>query len=386
MRRIKILPFITLIMSLITVSAVFASSDETHDLVLKAGRGDTVANLELAKRLESGNGIEKNLGQASFYYHRAISFGKSEEASKRLDSLRSRYNAIEAQAKSGDVKAEYDFATILDADSAYENSYLRRNEPKSTEWYQHAARQGYRPAQKALAEVYARGERGKPDTEKSLYWYSSWAQSGSASDQLELAKLLGEYPFMLLKNKNELKEKWLTASANNGSSEGMLELGYFLRDERKNNTESFNWFLRSAKKGNNDGQFAVGMDLLHEGKKDEAVKWFEKSAENGSMWAQERLGEIYEEMEPVNPERALFWYQKAANQGYTYAAYRVCHYLHNGITVKKDATTAWAWCSIGADATPDSSNERDIIAKELSSSELKNAQKMYEKIKSALNN
>ncbi len=115
----------------------------------------------------------------------------------------------------------------------------------------------------------------------------------------------------------------------------MLQLGYFLRDKRKNNTESFNWFLRSAKKGNNDEQFVVGMVLLHEGRKDKAVKWFEKSAENGSMWAQERLGEIYEEMEPVNPERALFWYQKAANQGYTYAAYRVCHYLHNGITVKR---------------------------------------------------
>jgi len=116
-----------------------------------------------------------------------------------LDSLRSRYNAIESQAKSGDVKAEYDFATILDADSTYENSCLRRNETKSTELYQRAARQGYRPTQKALGEVYARGERGKPDTEKSLYWYSSWAQSGNASDQLELAKLLDEYPFMLLK-------------------------------------------------------------------------------------------------------------------------------------------------------------------------------------------
>ncbi|MGJ3448431.1 tetratricopeptide repeat protein [Enterobacter sp. PTB] len=382
----RIIPFMTLIMSLITTLAVFANSDETHKLVLKAGRGDAEANLELAKRLESGIGIEENLGQALFYYRRAIAFGKSEEASKRFEVLRGRYHEIETQAKSGDVKAEYDFATILDADSAYENSYPRRNEPKHTEWYQRAARQGYRPAQKALAAVYARGERGNPDTEKSLYWYSSWAQSGSASDQLELAKLLDEYPFMLLKNKNELKEKWLTASANNGSPEGMLQLGYFLRDKRKNDTESYNWFLNSAKKGNKDGQFAVGMVLLHEGKKDEAVKWFEKSAKNGSMWAQERLGEIYEEIESVNPERALFWYQKAANQGYTYAAYRVCHYLHNGITVKKDATTAWAWCSIGADATPDSSNERDIIAKELSSSELKNAKKMYEEMKSTLNN
>lgn len=379
------LPF-TLIMSLITVSAAFANSDEIHALGLKAARGDAAASLELAKRLESGDGTEKNLGQAIFYYRRAIHFGKSEEARKRFDALRSRYNEIEALAKSGDLKAQYDFATVLAADSGYEKFYPRRNEPKSTDWYQRAAKQGYRPAQKALAAVYARGERGKPDTEQSLHWYSTWAQSGSASDQLEFAKLLDNYPFLLLKNKNELKKKWLTDSANNGSPEGMLQLGYFLRDEEKNKRESFNWFLKSARKGNASGQFAVGMSLLHEGKTEEAVKWLEQSAKNGSMWAQERLGEVYEEMEPVNPERAFSWYQKAANQGHTYAAYRVCHYLHNGITVTKDAIAAWAWCSIGADATPDSSDERDIIAKELSSSELQKAQNMYEKLQSTFKN
>lgn len=382
----NILPFITLIMSLITVSGAFANSDEIHALGLKAGRGDASANLELAKRLESGDGTEKNLGQAIFYYRRAMHFGKSEEARKRFDALRSRYDEIEVLAKSGDLKAQYDFATILAADPDYENFYPRRNEPKSTDWYQRAAKQGYRPAQKALAAVYARGERGKPDTEQSLHWYSTWAQSGNASDQLEFAKLLDKYPFLLLKNKNELKKKWLTDSANNGSSEGMLQLGYFLRDEEKNEIESYNWFLKSAKKGNVSGQFAVGIRLLHEGKTEEAVKWLEQSAKNGSMWAQERLGEVYEEMEPVNPERAFSWYQKAANQGHTYAAYRVCHYLHNGITVTKDGIAAWAWCSIGADATPDSSDERDIIAKELSSSELQKAQKMYEKLQSTFKN
>lgn len=386
MKNHFLLPSVILIMSLITVSTAFAVSDEIHELGLKASRGDPAANLELAKRLESGNGIEKNLGQAYFYYSRAIHFGKSEEASKRFNALRSRYDEIEAQAKSGDVKAQYDFATILAADSDYENFYPRRNEPKSTDWFQRAAKQGYRPAQKALGAVYARGERGNPDTEQSLHWYSTWAQSGSASDQLEFATLLDEYPFMLLKNKNELKKKWLTDSANNGSPEGMLQLGYFLRSEEKNKAEAFNWFLKSAEKGNASGQFAVGLDLLQEGKKEEAVKWLEQSAKSGSMWAQERLGEIYEEMEPVNPERALFWYQKAANQGYTYAAYRVCHYLHNGITVTKDAVAAWAWCSIGTDATPDSSDERDIIAKELTSSELQQAQKIYEKLQSTLKN
>lgn len=175
MKKVNILSFITLIMSLITTSAAFANLDEIHALGLKASRGDATANLELAKRLENGHGTEKNLGQAIFYYKRAIHFGKSEEARKRFDALRSRYNEIEALAKAGDVQAQYDFATILAADPDYENFYPRRNEPKYTDWYQRAARQGYRPAQKALAASYARGQRGKPDTEQSLYWYSTWA-------------------------------------------------------------------------------------------------------------------------------------------------------------------------------------------------------------------
>lgn len=109
-----------------------------------------------------------------------------------------------------------------------------------------------------------------------------------------------------------------------------------------NKSESFNWFLKSAKEGNASGQFAVGIELINQGESEEAVKWLELSAQNGSKWAQERLGEIYEEMELINPERSLFWYQKAANQGYTYAAYRVCHYFHNGIAVTKDDIAAWA--------------------------------------------
>ncbi|WP_217076922.1 hypothetical protein [Klebsiella sp. PL-2018] len=114
-----------------TVSVAFANSDEIQALGLKASRGDAAANLELAKRLERGDGTEKNLGQATFYYRRTIHFGRSEEARALLSALRGRYDEIEVRAKSGDVQAEYDFATILAANPDYEKFYPRRNEPKS---------------------------------------------------------------------------------------------------------------------------------------------------------------------------------------------------------------------------------------------------------------
>lgn len=52
-------------------------------------------------------------------------------------------------------------------------------------------------------------------------------------------------------------------------------------------------------------------------------------------------------------------------------------HLYNNITVAKDAIAAWTGCSIGTDATPDSNDERDIIAK-FSPPERQKAQKMLE--------
>lgn len=368
-----------LLIAILASSSVNAASQDIKALQIKAGQGDIQASLELGKHFENAEGVEQNLGEALTYYRRAVLLGHSEEGSQRLTALRHRYGEIEKKAKSGDPKSEYDFGTILSADPDYENYYPRRSEPKAKDWFERAAEQGYRPAQRSLASIYA--QMPLKNLEKSLYWFSIWAKSGDASSQLEVADILKEYPFMLMKNQLELRKEWLTLAANNGSAEAMLELGYFIRDNEGNDDAALTWYMKSANKGYARGQLAVGLSLIHKHDIQQAVKWLELAASNGNMSAQTALGQIYEEMEPLNQKRALFWYQKAAAQGDTYAAYRTGYYLHNGITVAKDNITAWSWCSLGIDATPDSRDERDAIEKELSASDLQKAKEIYAKEK-----
>jgi uncharacterized protein len=114
--------------------------------------------------------------------------------------------------------------------------------------------------------------------EKSLYWFSIWAKSGDASSQLEVADILKEYPFMLMKNQLELRKEWLTLAANNGSAEAMLELGYFIRDNEGNDDAALSWYMKSANKGYARGQLAVGLSLIHKHDIQQAVKWLELAA------------------------------------------------------------------------------------------------------------
>ena len=54
----------------------------------------------------------------------------------------------------------------------------------------------------------------------------------------------------------------------------------------------------------------------------EAVKWYQKAADQGDAVAQSFLGFMYEDGQgmPKNLSEAKKWYQKAADQGDPYAA------------------------------------------------------------------
>lgn len=218
------------------------------------------------------------------------------------------------------------------------------------------------------------------NVEKSLFWYSKWALSGGVSDQLEFTKILENYQFARLENSIELRKKLLTQAAQNGSAEGMLLLGYFIRDNESNDKAAFEWFIKSANKGYSRGQFTVGLTLFFEGNLTEAVKWLELAAANGSSDAQQQLGDIYENSVPPNHQLAFLWYTKAAMNGHAGAAYQIGRYFHEGIAVPKDLIAAWAWYSLGIDCYRYShiSDDSYSIEEELSLSDLKKSKEEYE--------
>ena len=85
--------------------------------------------------------------------------------------------------------------------------------------------------------------------------------------------------------------------------------------------------------------YAVDIDLK------EALKWYEKSANNTNVNAQYYLGYLYKEgkIVPKDINKALYWYKKAANNGSEIAQYSLGHFYYSAVDVKKDNREAIKW-------------------------------------------
>jgi type II secretory pathway predicted ATPase ExeA len=108
----------------------------------------------------------------------------------------------------------------------------------------------------------------------------------------------------------------------------------------------------------------------------EAVRWFERAAEQGSASAQWKLGLAYlNGIGIVRGEaKAAQWIQRAANQGNPLAQVALSQLYLEGRGVEKDLTTSYTWASIasqnlGADQAPN----LDLIRSELTQKQLANA-------------
>ncbi len=77
----------------------------------------------------------------------------------------------------------------------------------------------------------------------------------------------------------------------------------------------------------------------------QAVKWFQKAAEQGQVDAQNNLGVMYSNGQGVlqDYEQAVEWYRKAAEQGYTSAQNNLGVMYQKGQGVLKDPKQAIKW-------------------------------------------
>jgi TPR repeat protein len=86
-------------------------------------------------------------------------------------------------------------------------------------------------------------------------------------------------------------------------------------------SDALKWFRKAAEKGSIWGQFNLGIRYAHgDGvtqDMDEARKWFEKAADQNDAMSQYFLGEMFEKGLGVtaDPVRAFHWYCLAACQG-----------------------------------------------------------------------
>jgi uncharacterized protein len=144
---------------------------------------------------------------------------------------------------------------------------------------------GEAEAQKIIGHIYSFGQGRDQNDDEAIKWYKLAAEGGDRVAQNNL----GSY---LLEENIDEAIKWYTASAEQNLVFSQETLG-----------DIYSGILISSEKYRNDL---------------EALKWYEKGSNSGSLTCCYKLGKLYTESLsiPINEVEALKWYQKSAESGY----------------------------------------------------------------------
>ena len=134
--------------------------------------------------------------------------------------------------------------------------------------------------------------------------------------------------------------------------------------------------------GNSVAQYIIGL-MYFRGKvveKDykKSIKFLNLSAEQGYARAQHKLGNVYtgDLFGKPNYRKALKWFQLASSQGYAPSQYFLATLYESGSGIKQDYIRAHMWFNLASSENIIARDERDRIAKKMTSSQIGIAQKM----------
>jgi TPR repeat protein len=122
-----------------------------------------------------------------------------------------------------------------------------------------------------------------------------------------------------------------------------------------------------------------GSDAYLAGNYATAVQEFKKATEQGNASAQFNLGVMYSNGRGVlqDDKEAVKWYRLAAEQGHVPAQYNLGLMYRNGEGVLQDNVYAHMWWNIVASEGNETAKKgRDIIAKQMTPSQIEEAQKL----------
>jgi TPR repeat protein len=148
-----------------------------------------------------------------------------------------------------------------------------------------------------------------------------------------------------------------------------------------------------GEKGNAPAQFKLGV-MYFRGKGtsqnyQEALKWFQKAAQQGLSEAQYNTGVMYYQGKGVTLDytKAFEWFNKAAKQNNPKAQYNLGIMYASGEGVPQDYVKAYAWMSLAYSNGYDrAKNNILILNKAMTASEMEEATALADKIRQSLEN
>jgi TPR repeat protein len=265
--------------------------------------------------------------------------------------------------------AEQGFA---DAQHLLSQNYMRQKDfKKAVYWCTLAAEQGIADAQIMLSDMYESGCGVEQDIEQSVFWYRQSAEQVHhlTSPKRHLNRLYGKKIY--IEKDSDQPIYWILKAVEHGRLDWSLDLAYIYK-EIKNYEKAIYWFERTAElheveEDKDDDMFhdegialfelaeiyenGLGVEL----NLNKAFSLYVKSADNGSFFATNKLGDIFKDgllgLEK-DYNKAFYWYKKAIESdfhgdgtrdeyGYGHAEYGLGTMYEQGLGVPKDLKKAF---------------------------------------------
>lgn len=163
-----------------------------------AERGDTTAQLVLAKAYLTGENLTKDLAKASKWFRRAAEKG-NDEAAFTLGLLYLQGAGVEKDLSEGlkwlRKSGEQGFAQAQEAlGDFYSNGHedIKPDWKEALVWYRKAAEQGKIGAQRSLGTQYMVGLSVEKNTREAIKWFRKAAEHGDIRSQYSLALIYAE--------------------------------------------------------------------------------------------------------------------------------------------------------------------------------------------------
>lgn len=306
----------------------------------------------------SGLGVPIDTAEALKYYKRSI--GHIKELSKEgdpealhlqglyyldrnkegLDTLKS-YEFIKKAAEK-----EHPIAISNLASNSQYGTGMEKNCEEALQLFEQGSAINFDRSIHGLGNIYYWGCDGiERNYEKALSYYQKSAKLGY---------LLSEYRLGVIYHYGrgvpvDLDEAliWYAKAAEGDHVTSFNNLG-LIYQEKENLLKAKEWFEKAANKNSIYGAYNLGSlyfdDKLKDVNSEKAMKWFQIAANGGHSGAQMRLGYVYNnKLGTPDRDKAFYWYKKSAEQGNSAGEYNLANMYENGMGCEKDLVIAKDW-------------------------------------------
>ena len=338
-------------------SELLKSVDTIAALRQSAESGNFDAQFQLAKRYQTGDGVPKDAAEAFKWMQKAAQNGKIQSSSVG--------DAIYALA----LMYEKGEGVLPDVSKAHELFLQAATEYRQSE------------ATFRVGQMYEKGEGVPQDERKAVEFYSNQYDDYNYPDK---------YPNGFI--------QYLGPS--DASIEPLLHLwaqgrGFPTEQEKTKpgyrEPEAIIQWSGGGLIKTPQAQYYAG-EIYYQGKlvpKDiaKAADWFNKAAQQGSLEAINRIGEMWAAgmNGTPDPKEAASWYHKAAAKGLAEAQYHLGLSYSKGDGVPANPVEAWKWLQLAAEQKfPNAAEERDKVQATMTADQVKDARISADQIKAAV--